>query len=298
MATSSYLGIDLAWGPRARTGIAHLNENGELTASATVSSDAEILAAIEQYCAADVVAAIDAPLIVVNETGRRACEAEVSSSFGAYHAGAHTSNLSKPWFRPQPRGAAIAGALGWTVDPRVQPNAGVSCAIEVYPHPAMVSLFGLDRVIPYKNKPGRDVGSLSNAFTTLMDHMERVLDGVLALRQSTRWMELREVAASATRKVDLGRIEDEVDAIFCAHLAWMWVNDRTALRVYGDHASGYIVSPPPPDRPPRRRAQAAGSVLDQRTNSVLAAEFMRANARLSQHDAELLASIATSHFEH
>ncbi len=291
----SYVGIDLAWGPRARTGIAVLDADGRLTASATVVTNDEIAAVLDQHVHGDVVAAIDAPLVVANETGRRPCESEISRLFGAYHAGAHPSNLSKPWFRPQPRGAEIALAREWTLDPEVRPGAGRSCAIEVYPHPAMVSLFGLDRVIPYKNKKGRDVTSLKAAFDLLMNHMERVLGAVMGLRGSPRWRELRTIAAGASRKVDLGRIEDEVDAIFCGYLAWLWANDPAATTVYGDVATGYIVTPPPPEVHPRRRGSAQHHAKSREPDPLLSTKLMKANPRLSQREADELALIAAEH---
>ncbi|MCZ3387777.1 MAG: DUF429 domain-containing protein [Actinomycetia bacterium] len=292
-----YLGIDLAWGPRARTGIAVLDADGRLTASATVVTNDEISAVLDHHVRGDVVAAIDAPLVVANETGRRPCEAEISRLFGAYHAGPHASNLRKPWFQPQPRGAEIALARGWTLDPDARPGTGASCAIEVYPHPAMVSLFGLDRVIPYKNKQGRDFELLAFAFGELMDHMEATLGGVLGLSRSARWLELRSLARGARRKSDLGRIEDEVDAIFCAYLAWMWVNDAFSLQVYGDLASGYIVSPPPPSVPPRR---AVAEHRRARTSTArpasLASEFKKTNLSLTQQEADALAAVAAAFY--
>jgi predicted RNase H-like nuclease len=64
---------------------------------------------------------------------------------------------------------------------------------------------------------------------------------------------VRASAAAAQRKVELERIEDEVDAIACAHLAWLWTNRPGALQVYGDVTSGYIVAPPAPTHPAVRR---------------------------------------------
>jgi predicted RNase H-like nuclease len=110
----------------------------------------------------------------------------------------------------------------------------------------MVSLFGLSRVIPYKNKKGRDIDSLRAAFEMLLSNVEVCCDEGLRLGESERWHEIREVVGSATRKSELGRIEDEVDAIFCAYLAWLWVNTPQAMHVYGDYESGYIVTPPAP----------------------------------------------------
>lgn len=292
-----YVGIDLAWGPRARTGIAVLDVDGRLTASATVATNHEISAVLDHHVHGDVVAAFDAPLVVANETGRRPCEAEISRLFGAYHAGPHASNLNKPWFQPRPRGAEIALTRGWTLDPDVRPGAGDSCAIEVYPHPAMVALFGLDRVIPYKNKKGRDFESLSFAFGELMDHMEVTLGGVLGLSRSARWLELRSLARGASRKFELGRIEDEVDAIFCAYLAWLWVNDPSSLRVYGDLATGFIVSPPPPSVPPRRVvAKPRRARTSNARPASLASAFRKTNPSLTQQEADALAVVAEAFY--
>jgi hypothetical protein len=68
-----------------------------------------------------------------------------------------------------------------------------------------------------------------------------------------RWGELRSIAASAARDGDLNRIEDEVDGIVCAWLAWLWAIRDARLHVYGDVASGYIIAPVPPSHQPRPR---------------------------------------------
>jgi predicted RNase H-like nuclease len=109
----------------------------------------------------------------------------------------------------------------------------------------MVVLFGLDRVIPYKQKPGRDLASLRAAHLTLLDHMERVFGDLLGLGSSRRWEQIRAGVASATRKVDLRLLEDEVDAIVCAYLAWLWAREPGRMVVLGDVAHGYIVVPGP-----------------------------------------------------
>lgn len=52
------------------------------------------------------------------------------------------------------------------------------------------------------------------------------------------------------------RIEDELDAILCAHLAWLWHHRSERLTVYGSLNDGYIVAPPPPGVAPDAPAQA------------------------------------------
>jgi predicted RNase H-like nuclease len=248
MSKPRYVGVDLAWGERNRTGLAALDATGRLIESGTVRTDDEIAGFVGRSPTDTLVAAIDAPLVVPNQTGRRPCEAAVSSLFGRYHAGAHPANRGNRMFLPEPRGARLAARLGWRLDPALRPQAGIKACIEVYPHPAMVSLFRLDRVIPYKRKRGRDLPSLKLAYASLLSHMEHTCGAVLGLPESARWRRVRDTAAGAIRKRDLAQIEDEVDAIFCAYLAWLWATDPDRMTVIGDATTGYIVTPPPPTR--------------------------------------------------
>ena len=242
-----YAGIDLAWGERARTGVAVLTEDGRLFRSGSVRTDDEISVLLGGAAGEPgLVVAIDAPLIVPNEAGQRPCERLVGQAFGRYHAGAYPANRGMAAFNPEPRGARLARRFGWEMDPGVSPAPVVSVAIEVYPHPAMVSLFGLERVLPYKSRRGRSVASRQAAFTDLIAHLERVCGRLLHLDESPRWRELVSDVDGATRPFQLDRAEDEIDAILCAYLAWLWANQPGALIVHGDADAGYIVTPPPP----------------------------------------------------
>lgn len=246
-----FAGIDLAWGQRARTGVAVVNAEGALLASTSVHTDAEIRDFLDPYAAELATVAVDAPLIVTNATGQRPCEREIGAVFGRYGAGAYPANTSNPHFNP-PRAETLAAAFGWNIDPAHTGSPGAPGCIEVYPHPAMVGLFSLPYTLPYKGKSGRDLASLQAAYKVLLDSMERHLSE-LELRRSERWAQLCVIAAKPGRKAELERIEDEIDAIVCAHLAWLWSNRRDALRVYGDVRSGYIVAPTPPAHPSSRR---------------------------------------------
>jgi predicted RNase H-like nuclease len=120
--------------------------------------------------------------------------------------------------------------------------------IEVYPHPAMVGLFGLAERIVYKSGPRRAEG-----FVELVRHFASIPE--LRLSDSARWLELSRVVADP-RPGDLTRIEDELDAILCAYLAWLWHHRPGSLQVYGSLADGYIVAPPPPSVPRGERSGA------------------------------------------
>lgn len=290
-----YLGIDLAWAQRARTGLAALDADGALVASTSVVADDDVARFVAAHAPGSVVAAIDAPLVVPNESGQRDCERLLNAEFGRYSAGAHPTNRSRPWFADEPRGARLARRFGWTLDPAVRPDGVGSFAIEVYPHPAMVSLFGLGSVIPYKDKPGRTVDSRRVAFRELLDAMERVCGATLRLGGSARWAEIRAVVDAATRPIQLRVVEDEIDAIFCAYLAWLWGQGDPGLRVLGDVERGYIVVPGPPSAPPVRRPAVAGlgraPAADDGAAELVAA-FCAAVPSLSASDAATLANVA------
>ncbi len=237
-----HIGIDLAWGEHKPTGIAVLDPSGGLTLVASVRSDADIQAALRDYVVQPCLVGIDAPLVVVNPTGIRPAEAALNRDFRRFEAGAHPSNTGKPEFAGQPRGARVAALLGLDIDPN---SAEAHRAIEVYPHPAIVAIFGLDRTLKYKNKPGRTLESLRLATLSLMTHLESLAsaDPPLRLADSTAWKELVAQATAATRKSQLRHVEDQVDAVVCAYVAAFADRRPSDTTVYGDLAEGYIVTP-------------------------------------------------------
>jgi predicted RNase H-like nuclease len=234
---SGFVGIDLAWGRKARTGLAVVDDAGRLVRSGAVRTDDEIAEWLRSSVGDVVVAAVDAPLIVPNESGQRRCETEISRAFWRYKIGAHSSNRSRVEFDP-PRAATLAKRFGWSVDPGWHGSAEAPVCIEVYPHPAMVVLFGLAERIAYKSGPLRAAG-----FAQLVRHLASIEE--LRLSEHPRWVELTRVVADPGPG-DLTRIEDELDAILCAHLAWLWHHRADGLTVYGSLEGGYIVAPPAP----------------------------------------------------
>ncbi|WP_067433543.1 DUF429 domain-containing protein [Nocardioides jensenii] len=240
-----YVGIDLAWQPANRTGMAVVDESGRLRTSGVVRSDDEIADWLALHAVQPVVVAVDAPLVVPNATGQRVGENLVAKAFGRFNAAPYPSNRANPMFDP-PRAECLAHRFGWSVDPDERGSAESPVCIEVYPHPAMVSLFGLSKVLPYKSGRGRTPDARRETFGELMDHLEAIHE--LQLSSVRRWQEIRAAVEQTTRHMHLEVIEDEIDAILCAHLAWLWHHRPDALRVYGSLAEGYIVAPPPPER--------------------------------------------------
>jgi predicted RNase H-like nuclease/ppGpp synthetase/RelA/SpoT-type nucleotidyltranferase len=242
---TTYLGIDLAWGEQNATGVAVLDAACRLLHVSRVRTDDEIEAAVAPYAGNGLVAGIDAPLVVTNPTGSRPAERALSADFRRFHAGTHPSNTGKPEFADGTRGARVAERLGLVVH---------ETALEIYPHAALVALFDLERILTYKDKRGRDLEHLRSEMLRAMGLVERVVT------TDEAWSGLRETVVGATRKSQLRVVEDQVDAVVCAYVAWFADRHPDRVTAYGDDETGIIVTPslgqpvPSADEDPVRRA--------------------------------------------
>jgi predicted RNase H-like nuclease len=248
-----FVGLDLAWGEKNNTGIAVVDAQGRLLHVGAAHDDAGIEAAIEPYVSDDCLVAIDAPLIVNNPTGSRPCEAALNRDFHSFEAGAHPANTANPALT-HPRAARIATTLTLDMNPA---SSSPRRAIEVYPHPATIALFGLEKTLKYKK------GSFETRRHELLQLMTLIegLDNAtprLRVNHNMSWVELRKRVEAATRPVQLDRDEDPVDAVLCAYVGLYWYHRPEDVTIYGDYASGYIVTPTLPAEvvPARRRRTA------------------------------------------
>jgi predicted RNase H-like nuclease len=248
-----FVGLDLAWGEKSNTGVAVIDSDGRLLQLGAAHDDASIEAAVEPYVSDDCLVAIDAPLIVRNPTGSRSCETALNRDFHRFEAGAHPANTANPAFK-NPRGARIATALTLDMDPA---SSSTRRAIEVYPHPATVALFGLEKTLKYKRGSFEARQGELLQLMTLIEGLDKATPR-LRVNHSVSWVELRKRVAAATRPGQLDRDEDPVDAVVCAYVALYWCQRPEDVTVYGDFATGYIVTPrlPPEVAPARRRRPA------------------------------------------
>jgi predicted RNase H-like nuclease len=240
----TFIGVDLAWGATAGTGLC-LVRDGKALASTRRVDDAALLDWLAPHVSGPCLVAVDAPLIVTNQSGRRRCERAISRCFGAHHAGAHSSNLGLPAFAAGSRGARLLTALDLDDDPALLPGVAVRRAIEVYPHPATVALFGLKTTLKYKARGGRPLDVRRAAFFELTRLLASLKDADprLDVTTSPRWQELAHGLVDAGASA-LDRLEDELDAYLCAYIAlYYWTHGLSRCRVVGDLADGYIVTP-------------------------------------------------------
>ncbi|MFB6208234.1 MAG: DUF429 domain-containing protein [Candidatus Nanohaloarchaea archaeon] len=177
-----FVGVDLAWSDSNPTGVAVIKgdeDSGTLLDVETVETDREIIDFVEEKVGdEDAIVAVDAPLKVPNETGRRPAEEVVGELFSRYDAGAHPANrkrLSK--WSGRVRGEDLVEqfeARGFQHDPYIDEQDSCRRMVEVYPHPSTVALFDLDRILRYKKKSGRDYETVWEEFRRFQENLREL----------------------------------------------------------------------------------------------------------------------------
>jgi predicted RNase H-like nuclease len=233
-----FVGLDLAWGEKNHTGVAAVDSDGRLLHVGVAQDDASIEAAVAPYVGDECLVAFDAPLIVNNPTGYRVCETALNRDFQRFEAGARPAYTDKPEFK-DPRATRIAISLDLDMDPR---SSRIRRAIEVYPHPATIVLFGLEKTLKYKRGAFEDRQRELLRLMTLIEGLDQATPR-LRVNHNVAWVELRRRVEAATRPVQLDRDEDPVDAVVCAYVALYWYHRPEDVTMYGDFATGYIVTP-------------------------------------------------------
>jgi predicted RNase H-like nuclease len=246
--TTTFVGIDLAWSvDRNHTGIVVLRGDARgarfVASAAGVTSLAGIVEFVHEHASSWTVVAVDAPLVMTNATGFRECERRIGEEFGRFDASCHSNNLTRT---PNPAGMRLVAALaplGFRHDFNIakarQRNG--QWLFEVYPHPAMVALFGLERIIKYKKGP---VAQRRRGLRELQRHLRWLASSSRGLLPSRELSTLLTQEVGELRGQSLKRYEDTLDALFCAYLAWhcwRWGEDRNGQ--FGDLEHGYIVVP-------------------------------------------------------
>ena len=164
---------------------------------------------------------IDMPIAIVPITGRRAADDVVSKTFGGRACSAHTPNS----IRPGPLGATLSQGLvaaGFPIATTTTVAAAPQHLLEVYPHPALLSLLRRGYRVPYKvSKARRYWPSLPPAQRIHSLLLELgAIHGALSAVFGPLGIPLPP-AASVRTLSELKRYEDALDALVCA-----WVGVR------------------------------------------------------------------------
>lgn len=238
-----FLGIDLGWSSGA-SGLCCLgwqNDQLVLLDLQRQVAIADILAWIDGWVAVteSAVIAVDAPTLIPNATGMRLCDRLTHKHFGRYHAGCYPANLGRPFATRTVQFGLSLEERGFAHAPVMEPRQPGRYQIEVFPHPAMIHLFGLTQILKYKK------GRLADRRVELARLRQLILDR-LPLREPaldiTQALSLLpEIPTTGTA---LKALEDQLDSLICAYVAahwWYWGLQRNW--VLGDRIEGYVVVP-------------------------------------------------------
>ena len=255
-----FIGIDLGWvsGP---SGLCCLSLKGNSLVLEQLDRE-ESLEAVLDWLDATVskdepaMVAVDAPLIIPNETGMRSPDRLAHKHFGKYHAGCYPANLGRPFAARLVEFSQSLASRRFVHAPTIHPQQLGRYQIEVFPHPAMIQLFGLSRILKYKK------GRLAERSIGLMELRDRCLT---QLSTHTPPLKLNSLPAVPTTGKDLKALEDKLDSIVCAYVAaywWYWGEERGF--VLGDRSNGYIVIPSPPNAPEDQPTILSGGLGEAR----------------------------------
>ena len=237
-----FLGLDLAWKVDGNhSAIAVLTGDEHAVQLKTISDGLRSLIDvenfIEEHSGATTVLAVDASLVVKNAAGQRRCETLIGKNFGRYHASCHTTNLTRPYAQTGERLIAALKPHGFVHDFHLDSTQHRSgrWLFETYPHPSMVRLFDLNRIIAYKKGA---VDEKRGGLRILQSHLARLK----GLRKATNLGELLHLDVATLRGQTLKQYEDKLDALFCAYMAWYcWKWGPKKNEIYGSMDDGYIV---------------------------------------------------------
>jgi predicted RNase H-like nuclease len=233
-----FLGIDFGWRSQP-SGLCCLELQGNdlhLIALDRLGEPVAILAWVDQWATSTTVVAVDAPTIIPNPTGARLPDRLTHQLFGKYDAGCYPANLGRPF---ADRTVALGKALtdrGFCHAPTILPRKVGRYQIEVFPHPAIVHLFGLDRILKYKKGKLTD---RSRELNRLKNYIETVLSAIVPpLKLSHPLPEI------PTNGKQLKEMEDQLDSLICAYVGaywWYWGAEKNLT--LGDETNGYIIVP-------------------------------------------------------
>lgn len=244
-------GVDLAWGERQGDGVCLVRLHSRTPECAEVvlhthqhGDDALVQTLTSRLNRPDeaIFVAVDAPVVCRNATGRRPADAEVSATFRHVHAGCYPVN-QKLAQRPLRLARRMADAEGFTLAPapdvsRPWPDTGWRVAAEVFPHPAIVRFFGLERILEYKRKAGRSATHAAQEF-------KRLQSGLLQL-MSRRFpgLKLADPTVALLNAPWSKSTEDQVDALVCALVGlWHVRHDGLETEIFGDKHDGFVLVP-------------------------------------------------------
>jgi predicted RNase H-like nuclease len=236
-----FIGIDLGWKSQP-SGLCYLElidgqlQLLDLDRKETIT---DILTWIDRCVQPEEAALIgvDAPTLIPNATGSRLPDKLTHKYFGKYHAGCYPANQNLPFAERTINFGLELESRGLPHAPTIEPQKLGRYQIEVFPHPAIVNLFNLERILKYKK------GRLSERRLELIKLYQYIVEILPTFEPALSLGSLLNCEIPTTGAA-LKATEDQLDSLICAYVAahwWYWGEQRNL--VLGDRTTGYIVIP-------------------------------------------------------
>lgn len=245
-----FIGIDLGW-RSGESGLCRLRLKSTPTGDRLCIEDIICRLSLEEIFAwldkglgeaEGAMVAVDAPTIIPNQTGTRLPDRLTHKYFGKYHAGCYPANLARPFAERTITVGNMLKERGFLHAPEIQAQRQGRYQIEVFPHPAMVQLFQLERIIKYKKG---NLAQKRQGLLELQSYIENILPQLTPALELTLPPGIESWRSPLTlNSKELKRQEDQWDSLICAYIgAYWWYWGRERNWVLGDESTGYIVVP-------------------------------------------------------
>ncbi|MCJ8283761.1 MAG: DUF429 domain-containing protein [Rivularia sp. ALOHA_DT_140] len=242
-----FLGIDLGWQsqPSGLCCLELIDEKLELQDLDRKDEIADILVWVDNCVKPDenAIIAVDAPTLIPNATGSRLPDKLTHKHFGKYHAGCYPANLGLAFAQRTVNFGLELESRGYIHAPTIEAKKPGRYQIEVFPHPAIVQLFGLQKILKYKK------GKIGDRHLELIKFYNYITEVLPTLEPSfnpdmnSNFLKFKFLTSTCTGKI-LKAAEDKLDSLICAYVGaywWYWGKERSL--VLGDETTGYIVIP-------------------------------------------------------
>ncbi|MBG1240106.1 DUF429 domain-containing protein [Nostoc sp. NZL] len=236
-----FIGIDFGWKsqPSGLCCLEWIDGQLQLLDLDRKEAIADILTWIDQSVQPDepAIIAVDAPTLIPNASGSRLPDKLSHKYFGKYHAGCYPANQNLPFAERTLNFGLELESRGFAHAPTIEPQKLSRYQIEVFPHPAIVNLFNLERILKYKK------GRISERRLELIKLQNYLLD-ILPSFCPPLHLCASFLLEIPTTGAALKAVEDKLDSLICAYVAaywWYWGEQRNL--VLGDRTTGYIIIP-------------------------------------------------------
>lgn len=238
-----FIGIDLAWTYKNESGICVIDESGDvLVLESAVFSDENLVNIIKTYSGEKLHIAIDAPLVVNNETGSRQAERDLQR--GRIHGHRlFAFNSNRTFMKKAYKG--IRGEILSNLIIEHLPNISIgmneqdSSIVETFPTGIVSGLFPDIFPIKYKRKKGM-------TFEETVGQMKLMTERIGLFEQQniiSGFSDKLIVDETTITRKHHKHLEDKLDAVLCA-LGLYLIHEKLAEpRKFGTDEEGFILIP-------------------------------------------------------